>query len=94
MYYATFHAAQAVLYARGENPSSHGHVRQEFGQNVVLAGDATREEGRLLGTLYDYRQQADYGRGVSGVNVGDLVDDVEEFVEHMSTLVDAADRSE
>ncbi|WP_368410939.1 hypothetical protein [Halomarina pelagica] len=43
-YYAAFHAAQAVLYARGENPSSHGHVRRQFGQRVVLNGDASREE--------------------------------------------------
>lgn len=58
LYYAAFHAAQAVLYAKGETPSSHGHVRHQFGQRVVLAGDASREEGRLLGRLYDYRQEA------------------------------------
>ena len=61
LYYATFHAAQAVLYAYGKNPTSHGEVRQQFGQYVVLAGGATREEGRLLGKLYDYRLEADYG---------------------------------
>lgn len=88
LYYATFHAAQAVLYDRGENPSSHGHVRQGFGQHVVLQGDATRAEGRLLGTLYDYRQAADYGAGSSPGDVGALVEDVEEFVSPMESSID------
>jgi uncharacterized protein (UPF0332 family) len=38
LHYATFHAAQAVLYGDGENPSSHGDVRRLFGQRVVLEG--------------------------------------------------------
>lgn len=60
LYYAAFHGAQAALYARGRNPSSHGHVRQQFGQYLVLSGDVSREKGRFLGTLYDHRQAADY----------------------------------
>jgi uncharacterized protein (UPF0332 family) len=91
LYYAAFHAAQAVLYVRGEEPSSHGHVRQLFGQRIVLEGDAFREEGRLLGTLYDYRQEADYGTGTLDVEANRLLSDVEAFVEHMSELVDDAD---
>jgi uncharacterized protein (UPF0332 family) len=88
LYYAAFHAAQAVLYDRGENPASHGRVRQQFGQHVVLQGDATREEGRLLGTLYDYRQAADYGAGSTPGDVDALIGDVEEFVTHMKSLID------
>jgi len=94
LYYAVFHAAQAALYARGENPSSHGHVRQQFGQQLVLNGDASREEGRLLSTLYDYRQEADYGGEISDVNVEPFIEDVEEFITHMDRLVDAADDAE
>lgn len=89
LYYAAFHAAQAALYADGRNPSSHGHVRQQFGQHVVLDGDASRDEGRLLGTLYDYRREADYGGGPPDVDVDSLVSDVEAFVDHMDTLVSA-----
>ena len=39
LYYACFHAARAALYSRGEQPRSHGGVRTQFGQVVVLAGD-------------------------------------------------------
>lgn len=88
LYYATFHGAQAVLYARGNNPSSHGHVRQQFGQHVVLAGDVSREMGRLLGTLYDYRWEADYGGGPPAVDLHPLYAKVDEFVARMAELVE------
>lgn len=90
LYYAAFHGAQAALYARDKNPSSHGHVRQQFGQHLVLTGRATRDEGRLLGRLYDYRQAADYGEGPPPVNLDALCDDVDELVQHMGELVTGA----
>ena len=55
LYYATFHAAQAVLFDRGIEPSSHGGVRNKFGEAVVLDGSASRNQGRLLTTLADLR---------------------------------------
>lgn len=88
MYYAVFHAAQAVLYARGHNPTSHGDVRRQFGQHVVLEGDASRADGRLLGLLYDYRQEADYGGGTPDIDVLDLIASVEDFLETASDYVD------
>ena len=45
LYYASFHAAQAALYVRGVDPGSHGAVRNRFGEEIVLDGDATREQG-------------------------------------------------
>jgi uncharacterized protein (UPF0332 family) len=88
LYYATFHAAQAALYARGHNPTSHGQVRQQFGQQLVLDGPASRDDGRLLGTLYDYRREADYGAGNPNADIGDLLTAVEAFLDQMSELVD------
>lgn len=87
LYYAGFHAAQAVLYARGRNPSSHGDVRRQFGQHVVLEGEAAREDGRLLGVLYDYRREADYGSGPPDVDLERRLGEVEGFVERMRTIV-------
>jgi uncharacterized protein (UPF0332 family) len=88
LYYAVFHAAQAVLYDYGENPSSHGDVRRLFGQCVVLEGEASREEGRLLGTLYDYRWEADYGGGRPDADITNLSNEVADFVDHMHDIVD------
>lgn len=87
LYYAAFHAAQAALYANGTTPTSHGHVRQAFGQELVLNGDATRADGRLLSELYDYRQQADYGVGNPPVDSAQLLVDVEEFLSRMEDVV-------
>lgn len=91
LYYATFHAAQAVLYDRGENPTSHGQVRQLFGQHVVLEGDAFRDQGRLLGDLYDHRREADYGGGTPNVDVTRRITAVAEYVDHMDELVEGDD---
>lgn len=88
LYYAAFHAAQAALYDRDVNPSSHGAVRNRFGEEVVLAGDATREQGRLLTTLADLRQQADYGYEPLDVDVEQLVERTRSFVEAMADLVE------
>lgn len=87
LYYAAFHSAQAALYARGRNPSSHGHVRQQFGQHLVLKGEVSRDMGRLLGTLYDYRQAADYGDEPPSVDLEALSGEVDEFVQRMGELV-------
>jgi uncharacterized protein (UPF0332 family) len=61
LYYACFHAAQAALYDRGVDPSSHSALRNRFGEHLVLDGELSRDHGRLLTTLADLRQQADYG---------------------------------
>lgn len=87
LYYAAFHAAQAALYAVDEAPSSHAGVLSMFGEELVLAGEATREHGRLLNELYQYRERADYGYGTLDVDVSDLLDRTEQFVEDLSTLV-------
>jgi len=68
-------------------PTSHGHVRQAFGQELVLNDDATRADGRLLGELYDYRQQADYGVGDPPVDPAELLDAVDGFVSRMTDFV-------
>lgn len=88
LYYASFHAAQAVLYARGVSPSSHGAVRKLFGEHVVLDGSASRDQGRLLTTLGDLRQQADYGYEPLDVDVEALLNRTRAFVEAMAVLSD------
>lgn len=61
LYYACFHAAQAVLYAKGFDPTSHRGVSTLFGKEVVLEEEVPRDDGRFLSELWDYREQADYG---------------------------------
>ena len=53
LYYACFHAAQAALYERGHDPTTHGGVLSLFGSEIVVVGDASREDGRFLNDLAD-----------------------------------------
>jgi len=86
-YYACFHAAQAVLYDRGFDPQSHAGVRSLFGSEVVTEGDTTREEGRFLNEVSEFRRQADYGSGPVEVDTSELLGEVRSFVDAMETLV-------
>lgn len=86
LYYACFHAAQAVLYDRGHNPSTHGGVLSLFGSEVVVTGDAAREDGRFLNDLSELRKQADYGYGTIDENVDALLARTRQFVSQMESL--------
>lgn len=86
LYYACFHAAQAVLYAKGFEPGSHRGVISLFGQEVVLEGEASGADGRFLNELHDYREQADYDHDPIEANVDDLFERTEEFVADIGAL--------
>lgn len=90
LYYACFHAAQAVLYQRGFEPESHGGVLSLFGSEVVVEGDATRDQGRFLNDVSTLRRQADYGLEPIDEDPDRLIERTEEFVSHMEGLVDEA----
>lgn len=92
LYYATFHAAQAVLYDRGHNPTSHGGVVSLFGSEVVVDGSVSRERGRFLNRLSELRKQADYGYESISEDVETLIDRTEGFVTEMESL--CTDRNE
>jgi uncharacterized protein (UPF0332 family) len=88
LYYACFHAAQAVLYAKGFDPTSHRGVSTLFGKEVVLEGDVPRDDGRFLSELWDYREQADYGYEPLDLDLSVLRARTEAFVDRMDELVD------
>lgn len=86
LYYAGFHAVQAVLYDRGFEPTSHGGVRSLFGSEVIATGDAAREDGRFLSQLSELRQRADYGYGELDADVDALLSRTRQFVSEMEVL--------
>lgn len=90
LYYACFHAAQAVLYAKGFEPRTHQGVAMLFGQEVVLQGEASEDDGRFLNELRDYREQADYDHDPIEADVDALSERAEEFVASMEDLVGEA----
>lgn len=86
LYYACFHAAQAVLYAKGFTPGTHGGVLSLFGSEVVLPGDASRDQGRFLNRLSELRKQADYDPDFVDEDVDPLINQSREFVSDMESL--------
>lgn len=89
LYYACFHAAKAVLYAKGFDPTTHAGVNSQFGEHVVLPGAADPSAGRLLSDLQDHREQLDYGYDTPSIDAEQLHDRVEIFVNEMASLVDS-----
>jgi uncharacterized protein (UPF0332 family) len=91
LYYAAFHAVQAVLYDRGFEPTSHGGVRSLFGSEIIAAGDAPRRDGRFVSQLSELRQQADYGYGELDEDVDALLSRTRQLVDDMAALCSPSD---
>jgi len=64
-YYAAFRAAEAALLAIGETRSKHSGVLAAFGQLVVRPGGFDESTARILRSLFERRNEADY-LGVPG----------------------------
>lgn len=59
-YYATFHAATAVLAAAGVFPRTHHGLRSEFLQRLVQTGVVEAEYGTILVAEQEDREESDY----------------------------------
>lgn len=88
LYYACFHAANAVLYDRGVEPTSHRGRISQFGQELVVDGPVPRDDGRFLNRLKDLRERADYGYDPIDEDVDELFERAETFVSDLESLVD------
>ena len=63
-YYAAFYAAEAALLSLGETRSKHAGVISAFGDLVVRQRRLDVSAGKVLVSLFDRRNQADYGTTV------------------------------
>lgn len=59
-YFAAFFAAEAALLALGETRSKHSGVVSAFVRLLVRGGQLDEEIGRLLRSLFERRNQADW----------------------------------
>lgn len=88
LYYACFHAANAVLYDRGFDPSTHQGTITLFGRELVVEGPVSRDRGQFRNRLRDYREQADYGHDPVSADVDPLLAESQEFVDEMAELLE------
>ncbi len=61
-YYSAFHAACAALLAEGLEAATHSGVRSLFSQHFVKSGRMAPELPRLLASMQQQREDADYER--------------------------------
>jgi uncharacterized protein (UPF0332 family) len=59
-HFAAFFAAETALLALGETRSKHSGVISAFGNLLVRRGRLDKEAGRLLRSLFERRNEADY----------------------------------
>jgi hypothetical protein len=81
-YYAAFYAAEQALGSLGESRSKHAGVIAAFGKIVVREAGLDEEMGRVLRSLFDQRNVADYGQEVASREDAALsIRDAERFVD-------------
>lgn len=60
LYYAVFHAVNAMLLIDGVKTGTHKGTSVQFGKSYILSGIFSREDGILYGKLQNMRERADY----------------------------------
>lgn len=60
MYYTIYYAATALLIANGYTCRTHTGMITMIHKHFVLTGILSKEDGRLVGKVFDMRQEADY----------------------------------
>jgi uncharacterized protein len=89
-YFAAFFAAETALLALGETRSKHSGVISAFVHRLVRGGQLDEETGRLLRSLFERRNEADYPpvavppeEGDAAIRDADrVVRAVEEWLDH------------
>ena len=60
LYYAVFHAVNAMLLVDGIKTGTHKGTSIQFGKSYILTGVFSRNDGILYGQLQTMREKADY----------------------------------
>ncbi len=86
LYYAVFHAVNAMLLIDGIKTGTHKGTSIQFGKSYVLTGVFSRKDGILYGQLQTMRERADY-QNVFTLDEEDgrkLIDSAEELRKRIS----------
>ena len=84
-YYATFHAASAVLLSEGITVESHQALKTMFGLKFAQTGKIDRKYGKWLSRLKDERENGDYDifTDFDAGDAGNAIKNAEAFVQEM-----------
>jgi uncharacterized protein (UPF0332 family) len=84
-YYAAFYAAESALTSLGQTRSKHSGVVAAFGRQVVRERGVDQETGRILRSLFEQRNNSDYGEADASRS------DAEFAIRDAQRFVDAVD---
>jgi uncharacterized protein (UPF0332 family) len=84
VYYAAFHAAQAVLSERGNLPDDEDHVPSHFAEDIVMVEEIPMEEAQFLNGMRAYRKKADYEHEAVELDLDAKIVRAERFVDEMA----------
>jgi len=94
-YFAAFFAAEAALLLLGETRSKHSGVISAFGRRVVREGGLEESTGRSLRSLFERRNEADYGSpSVTAEEAEAALADAEQFVDAVASWLDGQSSEE
>lgn len=89
-YFAAFYAADAALQTVGESHSKHAGVIAAFIRLLVRDRGVDPEVGRLLRSLFERRNEADYtSAAVSSTEAGSAIADVERVVASVAAWMES-----
>ncbi len=92
-YFAAFFAAETALLALGETRSKHSGVVAAFVHLLVRRGDLDKDTGRLLRSLFERRNEADYAPVPVPPDEADAaIGDAEHVVTAVERWLDQRDR--
>lgn len=89
-YYAVFHAARALLFSIGLEPTSHGGVVNLVGEHFVRPGLLAPELARLVSRMHADRHDADYFLQAvfTAAEGAKAIADAERFLAEVGPLLD------
>jgi uncharacterized protein (UPF0332 family) len=89
-YYAAFYAAEQALSSLGESRSKHSGVIAAFGRLVVREGGLDEAIGRILRSLFEQRNDVDYGEAEASREDAELaIRDAQRFVDAVESWLRA-----
>jgi len=89
-YFAAFFAAEEALLALGETRSKHSGVVSAFGRFMIREGGFEEATGRLLRSLFERRNQADYAPvEVPAEEADSAIRDAERLVDAVEAWMEA-----
>ena len=89
LYYALFHAVNALLISDGHTINTHRGVISVFGNNYIRTGIFPSEAGRLYSDLQTIRNNSDYNCSFNATEeeISPLIDPTRQLIEEIGKYI-------